>query len=126
MPKELTKEETAKLYKRGFEDPVWWLRTFFPDWFPTEVPWFHRGIVAILTRRADFLPAYGELEKIETNFTYPQRPGDPKSPQLPVFDFSDPLKPVMHTLVAYALSNKFAPNTPPMTVDEFREVFVMD
>ena len=32
---------------------------------------------------------------------------------------------LLDTLVAYALSDKFAPATPPMTTDEFRKVFVM-
>lgn len=34
------------------------------------MPWVHRGILAILTRKTDFLRQYGELDKIVSNFVY--------------------------------------------------------
>lgn len=68
--KTLSKDERSLLASECYLDPVLFLRTFLKDWFPTEIPWVHRGIVAIITRRTAFLSKYGELEKIRTNFIF--------------------------------------------------------
>ena len=52
----------------AYSDPVFYCRYFFPHLFPLEMPWFHRGILAVLLRRTDFLPKYGELGRICENF----------------------------------------------------------
>ena len=88
MP-DLTRDEAKELYRRGFEDPVWWCRTFLHHWFPTPMPWLHRGMIAILTRRAGFLPAYGELDKIRNNFVFHEVPGDTDSNLRSVFSFAE-------------------------------------
>ena len=55
---------------------------FLPEWFPTKMPWVHRGIVALITKQTDWLLDFGpevwrdevaewtvgDLEKILTNF----------------------------------------------------------
>ena len=61
------------------------MKTFLPKWFSKEVPWFHRGIIAILLRRCDFLLGYEHLDKILSNFLYKENPEDPQSPELPIF-----------------------------------------
>lgn len=40
-------------------DPVLALRVLLPHWFPKKMPWVHRGILAILLRRTDFLLNFG-------------------------------------------------------------------
>lgn len=70
-----------------YADPVMAFRYLLPHWFPRKMPWFHRGILAILKRRTDFLLNFGveewrdetaewteeELIKIERWFKW-QRP----------------------------------------------------
>lgn len=51
----ISQEELQALKERGYADPPFFLRTFLPDWFPGPIPWVHRGIAAIVLRRADFL-----------------------------------------------------------------------
>lgn len=43
-----------------YSDPVLMARVVFPHWFPKKMPWFHRGIIAIMLRRTDFLLHFGE------------------------------------------------------------------
>lgn len=62
--------ERKALAEKGLRDPVWFCKFFLQQWFPSPMPWVHRGILAILTRRCEFLEAYGELDKIIDNFTY--------------------------------------------------------
>lgn len=84
-------------------DPVLAARCLFPHWFKRPMPWLHRGIVAILLRRADFLLNFttaespeiwperngqwmqADLEKLARNFVYKINPADPKSPTAPIF-----------------------------------------
>lgn len=84
-------------------DPILAARCLFPHWFPRPMPWVHRGIVAILLRRADFLLNFttpdcperwpernghwtlADLEKIVRHFVYRINPKDPKSPTAPIF-----------------------------------------
>ena len=42
-----------------YGDPVLAARVLFPHWFPKKMPWFHRGLLAILLRRTDFLTNFG-------------------------------------------------------------------
>lgn len=64
----------------GFSDPAFWCRTFLNHWFPTPMPWLHLGILAILTRRVDFLEKYPDTDKIIQYFTYRLNPQDKDSP----------------------------------------------
>lgn len=59
-----------ELAAEALEDPVFFCEFFLPHMFPEQMPWVHRGIWAILTRRTKFLTKYGELDKIERNFVY--------------------------------------------------------
>lgn len=94
----LTSEEIGNLATQGYENPAWFCRFFLNHWFPTPMPWVHYGIIAILTRRTDFLLKFHfsvhgqqehysprELEKIIQNFTWKAEPTDPDSPEHPIF-----------------------------------------
>lgn len=70
MSDKLTAEQIAEIAGKAYADPVFFLQFFLPHLFPNEVPWVHRGILAILTRKTDFLLNYGELDKIITNFVW--------------------------------------------------------
>ena len=89
MNEALSREEKDRLMEDGFEDPVFFCRTFLPEWFPGPMPWVHRGMLAIMLRRTDFLHAYGELDKIVENFTYKVDPDDPESPEENIFTLED-------------------------------------
>ena len=51
----LSKEEIGHLWERGYQNPLFFLKEYLTEWFPSHVPWVHRGIIAILTRKPDFL-----------------------------------------------------------------------
>lgn len=59
-----------ELVALNLADPVHYFRRFHRDWFPSPIPWFHRGIIAIMTRRCGFLHKYGELDKIVRHFVH--------------------------------------------------------
>jgi predicted phage terminase large subunit-like protein len=52
----------------GYEDPLFFCKYFLEHLFPKDIPWFHQGILAILTRRTDFLQKYGHFAKIQKHF----------------------------------------------------------
>lgn len=85
MNSDLTREEIAAIARRGYENPVFFVMTFLPHWFPVDgdpskIPWFHKGLLAILTRKVNFLREYPEdLAKIITNFTYTDGEGQEHS-----------------------------------------------
>lgn len=87
MDKELklTPEEIRDIAAKAYADPVFFMKFFLPHKFPKNVPWVHRGILAILTRKTEFLMKYGELEKIASNFLYRKDPSDDQSELLPIF-----------------------------------------
>lgn len=84
---ELSQEDLVALAARGFADPSFFCNFFLVDWFPSSIPWVHRGILAILTGRIDWLldfdpkAGYGprELRKILRHFTWKEDPVDPES-----------------------------------------------
>lgn len=96
----LTIEQKEELAAHCLRSPVEFCRIFLPHWFPTKMPWVHRGILALLENRTDFLFDFGEeewqdgrdswtvrdLEKIITNFVeeIPQGAGQ-KSKLRPIF-----------------------------------------
>lgn len=82
-----------------YADPVLYARTFHWDEFYSPMSWVHRGMLALLLRRADFLLNFGEeqwkmsswtwdekqLEKIIKYFRYREDPHDELSPWKPLF-----------------------------------------
>lgn len=96
---ELSKEELDALRERCFRSTPEFARIFLPDWFPLKMPWFHRGILALVSGKTEFLLDFGpevwrdevaewthaDLKKILTNFVTQSIPGDPKSPTEPIF-----------------------------------------
>ena len=95
----LTKAEKEDLAARCWRSPVEFCRVFLPDWFPTKMPWVHRGILAILSGQTDFLLDFGpelwrdgeaswtvaDLQKIMTNFVISSNPRDRQAPMVPIF-----------------------------------------
>ena len=81
----LTTEEITKIFELGFNDPVYFLKFHLEHLFPEAVPWFHRGIIAILTRKTDFLLKYGELDLIVQHFVWKEDQANPHSPEQPLF-----------------------------------------
>lgn len=81
----LTEAERTQISKTGFRDPVFFLKFFLSHMFPSDIPWFHRGIIAIITRRTDFLLKYGELDLIVQHFVYKEDQSRIDSPEYPIF-----------------------------------------
>lgn len=84
MTEQLTPAEKDAILLRACEDPVFFCRHFFGHLFKTEIPWFHRGILAVLTKKCAFLERYGEVAKIMRNFVY-ERNGE----NYPIFFYKD-------------------------------------
>ena len=108
----LSEEHKRKLAEWGFEDPTWFMRMFLKDKFPSDMPWVHRGALAILTHRTDFLLEYGELDKIISNFVWSEDPGNPSAQLHAIFtpEFSPVARPDSGT----------EPNTPEMVAIHMR------
>ena len=82
---ELSPEEISTILELTYSDPVQFCKTFLDHKFPKEIPWVHRGILAIATRQTDFLVKYGDLDKIIRHFVWKEDPDDEKSPEHPIF-----------------------------------------
>lgn len=88
---ELTKEEITEVAKRGLANPHFFCKFFLEKWFPGPMPWVHRGLLAILTRRCEFLLEFDEhygpkdLMKIIAHFTWKDDPNDPESKEHSIF-----------------------------------------
>jgi len=96
---EISRDEAQAIAKRGLDDPGFFFRTFFPDWFGLPMPWVHRGILSILSKQSDWLLNFGEekwpqgtgvwdekqLDKIIRHFVWRSEPEDPESPMVPIF-----------------------------------------
>lgn len=85
MDETFTREEALATARACYEDPVLFCITFLPDLFPPPagevrpvLPWFQRGLLAILTGKVDFLEKYGEVEKIISNFVLVKEEYDPE------------------------------------------------
>lgn len=97
---QLSAEELEDLRIRCFRSTPEFARVFLPDWFPRKMPWFHRGILALVSGKTEFLLDFGpevwrdevaewthaDLRKVLTNFVVQSVPGDPKSPTRPIFE----------------------------------------
>ena len=69
------------------QSPVLFCTTFLGHWFRGPISWFQCGLLAILTRRVQWLETHPELPKIMAHFQVKLDPADPYSPSLPVFRF---------------------------------------
>jgi len=97
--RKLSSEEVVDLARMGLEDPIFFYRNYFPEWFSLPMPWFHRGVAALLSRQTDFLLKFGpetwprgegvwdeqQLDKILRHFVWKSEPDDPTSPMVPLF-----------------------------------------
>lgn len=81
----LSEEDKKKIRRELYLDPVLFMRTILSHWFTEELTWMHRGYLAIILRRTDFLPKYGELDKIISNFVYKKNPWDEQEVGIPLF-----------------------------------------
>lgn len=52
-------EERAAYAEVLANDPVRFMREVLPEWFPKHMPWFHRGIIALVLRQKKFLLNFG-------------------------------------------------------------------
>jgi hypothetical protein len=96
----LSVDEALALATAGLEDPCFFMRSFFPQWFSFPMPWVHRGVLAILSRQTDWLLKFGEeiwpggkgvwneqqLDKILRHFVWRSDPEDSTSPLVPLFE----------------------------------------
>lgn len=115
----MTKQEDIQrkeLLLATYEDPVLFLRVFFPHWFSKKVSWAHRGLLALLLRRTDFLLRFGEeqwpegkaywtkreLAKIIKFFVWKEKPTDPGIPLFELEELGEE---------QYALHLNVTPNT---------------
>lgn len=57
---EAFEEQRKKVLAECYADPTLFCRTFLPDWFPKPMSWVHRGVLAILLHKVDFLLNFGE------------------------------------------------------------------
>lgn len=102
---ELSPEDAVALAEKCWRSPAEFARTFLGQWFPSQMPWIHRGIAALRTRQVDFLLDFGEewwpedyakgqpsywtqeqLVKIVANFVYPADPNKPNDDLQPIFE----------------------------------------
>jgi len=71
---------------RSANDPAFFCRFFLREWFPTPMPPFHLGMLALKTRKVSFLDEYPDShEFLLTHFKYLADPSDPESAELSVF-----------------------------------------
>lgn len=87
---ELTPEAKTELAARMWRSHSEFCRIALKDWFPTKMPWVHRGIAALIERKTDWLLDFGtevwrdevaewtpaDLQKILTNFI-DEKTGEP-------------------------------------------------
>jgi hypothetical protein len=92
---QLDQETRLEVVRRGLIDPHFFCKFFLETWFPLPMPWIHRGILAILTRRCEFLlnfdEHYGirELKKIIAHFSWKDDPNNSESQEHAIFSLSE-------------------------------------
>lgn len=99
MPSEFDPKQKVQIVQDCYADPVLFFRVVLNDWFTLPMPWFHRGVIAVLLHQTDFLTKFGlehwekgdfvwneaGLSKILRHFVWKERPDDPACPEQPVF-----------------------------------------
>ncbi len=71
---EISEADREIIMEDTYEDPVEFCNFFFPEVFTIKIPWLHRGILALLTGKCQFLLKYGEVDKIIENFVILKEP----------------------------------------------------
>lgn len=74
--------------EKSADDPAFFLRFFLRHWFPSPLPPFHLGLLALITKKVSWLndPIYADANDFLINeFKYAADPNDPESLLLPVF-----------------------------------------
>lgn len=72
--------------ERSFRDPAYFLRFFLQHWFPSRIPAFHLGIIAIRTRKVEFLDEYEYAHDFLLNHMfYEPDPAEPDASPIAVF-----------------------------------------
>lgn len=82
------KTALAAAIERSARDPAFFLRFFLRHWFPSPLPPFHLGILALITKKVEWLndEIYTDAHHfLLTYFKYAADPSDPTSTELPVF-----------------------------------------
>jgi len=93
-----TREIVEEARRRSAYDPAFFCRFFLSHWFPSDMPAFHLGVLALRTRKVDWLndPIYSDAIPFLLNeFRYSADPQDPTSTQLPVFQLGHDGKLIM-------------------------------
>jgi hypothetical protein len=86
MSNDVTDEILRQAVAESAYDPAYFCRFFLRSWFPTEMPAFHLGMLALITRKVSFLENYPDaIPWLLANFKYMADPSDPDSNELPVF-----------------------------------------
>lgn len=88
MIDEKTRKLVADAVLKSAEDPGYFCRFFLPHWFPSDMPAFHLGVLALRSKKIDWLndPVYADAIPFLLNeFKYTADPRDPESTPLPVF-----------------------------------------
>lgn len=75
MSTQLDEKAKRDLRRELYLDPPKFLTTILSHWFYEPLTWMHRGYLALLLRRTDFLPKYGEVDKIIQNLWRSETPG---------------------------------------------------
>ena len=81
----LTTKDLEAILERCYEDPVEFCKFFLDHLFSKDMPWVHRGILAIITRKTDFLLKYGEIDKIVSHFAWSEDPNDDEAKTHSIF-----------------------------------------
>lgn len=100
---DLSKDEALALLKAFYEDPVFFCKIILPHWFPKDIPWVHRGIMAILYLRTGFLSKYGELDKIYEHFVWRPEPDKADGPIVHLFEWTPDGKGLTLNVTPYTL-----------------------
>jgi len=70
--------------ERSSWDPAYFLRFFLRAWFPSELPPFHLGVLALMTRKVEFLNHYPDAHDFLLNeFWYEADPDDKTAHEQP-------------------------------------------
>jgi hypothetical protein len=97
---DLNQQARIELMAACLEDPILFMRVFLPHWFTKKISWAHRGLVALLTRRTDFLLKFGKEQWPEGEAEWTKRDlakiikffvwkADPNSPAIPLFELEE-------------------------------------
>lgn len=85
MSTQLDEKAKRDLRRELYLDPPKFLTTILSHWFYEPLTWMHRGYLALLLRRTDFLLKYGEVDKIIQNFVAKRDPWNDSEKGTPLF-----------------------------------------